>query len=106
MRALWNSSGGSQGAFVVATSSSWGIDGEDPGNHPVWCSFYTTLGEAGILSVGATTNSNLNVDTAGDMPTACSSPYMVGVGRTDHLSLIHISEPTRRRGIADCGVWG
>jgi hypothetical protein len=84
MRALWNSSGGSQGAFVVATSSSWGIDGEDPGNHPVWCSFYTTLGEAGILSVGATTNSNLNVDTAGDMPTACSSPYMVGVGRTDH----------------------
>lgn len=84
MRTLWNSSGGSQGAFVVATSSSWGIDGEDPNNHPVWCSFYTTLGEAGILNVGATTNQNLNVDTAGDMPTACESPYMIGVGRTDH----------------------
>tara|TARA_B100001287_G_scaffold200137_1_gene169574 strand:+ start:9325 stop:12648 length:3324 start_codon:yes stop_codon:yes gene_type:complete len=84
MRTLWNNSGGSQGAFVVATSSSWGIDGENPSNHPVWCSFYTTLGEAGILNVGATTNQNLNVDTAGDMPTACESPYMVGVGRTDH----------------------
>jgi hypothetical protein len=84
MRTLWNNSGGSQGAFVVATSSSWGIDGEDPNNHPIWCSFYTTLGEAGILNVGATTNQNLNVDTAGDMPTACESPYMIGVGRTDH----------------------
>ena len=84
MRTLWNNSGGSQGAFVVATSSSWGIDGEDQNNHPVWCNFYTTLGEAGILNVGATTNANLNVDTAGDMPTGCDSPYMVGVGRTDH----------------------
>ena len=84
MRTLWNNSGGTQGAFVVATSSSWGIDGEDPNNHPVWCSFYTTLGQAGILNVGATTNQNLNVDTAGDMPTACDTPYMIGVGRTDH----------------------
>ena len=84
MRTLWNNSGGAQGAFVVATSSSWGIDGEDPNSHPVWCNFYTTLGEAGILNVGATTNSNLNVDTAGDMPTACDTPYMIGVGRTDH----------------------
>tara|TARA_B100001287_G_C22679718_1_gene529660 strand:- start:24 stop:3104 length:3081 start_codon:yes stop_codon:yes gene_type:complete len=84
MRVLWNNSGGAQGAFVVATSSSWGIDGENPNNHPVWCNFYTTMGEAGILNVGATTNSNLNVDTAGDMPTACDTPYMIGVGRTDH----------------------
>lgn len=84
MRVLWNNTGGAQGAFVVATSSSWGIDGENPNNHPVWCSFYTTMGEAGILNVGATTNSNLNVDTAGDMPTACDTPYMIGVGRTDH----------------------
>jgi len=58
MRVLWNNTGGAQGAFVVATSSSWGIDGENPNNHPVWCSFYTTMGEAGILNVGATTNSN------------------------------------------------
>ena len=84
MRTIWNTSGGTQGAFVVATSSSWGIDAEDPNNHPVWCSFYTTLGEAGILNVGATTNQNLDVDAVGDMPTGCTSPYMIGVGRTDH----------------------
>lgn len=84
MRQLWNESDGAEGAFVVATSSSWGIDGANPNNYPLWCSFYDTLGTYGIINVGATTNSNLNVDTAGDMPTACSSPYMVGVGRTDH----------------------
>lgn len=84
MRQLWNTSNGSLGAFVVATSSSWGIDGADPTNYPLWCNFYDTLGKYGVLNVGATTNSNLNVDTQGDMPTACGSDYMIGVGRTDH----------------------
>lgn len=84
MRQLWNNSNGAEGAFVVATSSSWGIDGADPTNYPLWCNFYDTLGKYGVLNVGATTNQNLNVDTQGDMPTACGSDYMIGVGRTDH----------------------
>lgn len=84
MRKRWNQSNGAEGAFVVATSSSWGIDGANPANYPLWCQFYDTLGYHGILNIGATTNSNLNVDTAGDMPTACPSDYMIGVGRTDH----------------------
>ena len=84
MRQIWNNSNGAQGAFVVATSSSWGIDQGNPNNYPLWCSFYDTLGKYGILNIGATTNSNLDVDAVGDMPTACGSPYMVGVGRTDH----------------------
>lgn len=83
LRKLYNQTNGAQGAFVVATNASWGIDGANPNNYPIWCSFYDTLGVHGILNCGATTNSNLNVDTAGDMPTACSSPYMVGVGRSD-----------------------
>lgn len=83
-RQRWNNSNGTQGAFVVATSASWGIDNADPSNYPLWCNFYDTLGRYGIINIGATTNSNLNVDVSGDMPTACSSPYMVGVGRTDH----------------------
>ncbi len=84
MRKMWNNTNGSQGAFVVATSSSWGIDGADPTQYPLWCAFYDTLGKYGVLNVGATTNSNLDVDTQGDMPTACGSDYMIGVGRTDH----------------------
>ena len=83
-RQRWNTTNGTEGAFVVATSASWGIDNADPSNYPLWCNFYDTLGRYGIINIGATTNSNLNVDVSGDMPTACSSPYMVGVGRTDH----------------------
>ncbi len=84
MRQLWNNSNGTEGAFVVATSASWGIDGANPASYPLWCQFYDTLGVYGILNVGATTNSNLDVDVAGDMPTACNSDYMIGVGRTDN----------------------
>lgn len=83
MRQMWNNSGGTQGAFVVATSASWGIDGANPNSYPLWCQFYDTLGHYGILNVGATTNQNLDVDVQGDMPTACASDYMIGVGRTD-----------------------
>jgi hypothetical protein len=84
MRQMWNNSDGAEGAFVVATSASWGIDGANPASYPLWCQFYDTLGYYGILNVGATTNSNLDVDVAGDMPTACDSDYMIGVGRTDN----------------------
>jgi len=83
LRKRYNETNGASGAFVVATNASWGIDGANPNNYPIWCGFYDTLGVYGILNCGATTNSNLNVDNAGDMPTACPSPYMVGVGRSD-----------------------
>lgn len=82
-RQLYDATNGEKGAFVVATNASWGIDGGDPNDTPIWCAFYDTLGTYGILSCGATTNSNLNVDVSGDVPTACASPYMVGVGRSD-----------------------
>lgn len=84
LRKKYNETNGASGAFVVATNASWGIDGANPANYPLWCGFYDTLGAYGILNCGATTNSNLNVDVSGDMPTACASPYMVGVGRSDN----------------------
>ncbi len=84
MRALYNETNGAQGAFVVATNSSWGIDNANPNNYAVWCAFYDTMGEAGILSCGATANNNVNVDVVGDMPTGCSSVYMVAVTATNH----------------------
>ena len=82
-RQRWNQTNGAQGAFVVATSSSWGIDNANPANYPLWCGFYDTMGQAGILNCGATANNNVNVDVVGDMPTACSSPYMISVTATD-----------------------
>lgn len=83
MRNLYNTSGGSQGAFVVATNASWGIDNANPANYPVWCAYYDDLGAAGILNCGATANNNVNIDVVGDMPTGCGSDYMVAVTATN-----------------------
>ena len=83
MRNLYNTSGGTQGAFVVATNASWGIDNANPANYPVWCAYYDDLGAAGILNCGATANNNVNIDVVGDMPTGCGSDYMVAVTATN-----------------------
>ena len=83
MRQLYNETNGEEGAFVVVTNASWGIDGAAPGSFPLWCGFYDDLGEVGILNCGATANNNVNVDVVGDMPTGCSSPYMVAVTATN-----------------------
>jgi serine protease len=87
MRKLYNESYGTKGAFVVVTNSSWGINNGDPADSPLWCAMYDTMGEQGILSVGATTNSNLNVDETGDMPTNCTSPYFIGVTSSNNVDL-------------------
>lgn len=83
MRRRYNDSDGAQGAFVVATNASWGIDGGDPAEAPIWCAMYDTLGTEGVLNCGATTNSNNNVDVVGDLPTACASDFMVSVTATN-----------------------
>jgi hypothetical protein len=83
MRNLYNTTNGAEGAFVVATNASWGIDGANPANYPVWCAYYDTLGSVGILNCGATANNNVNIDSVGDMPTGCSSDYMVAVTATN-----------------------
>ena len=83
MRRMYNSTGGSKGAFVVATSASWGIDGGDPNDSPLWCAMYDTLGTAGVLNCGATANNAVNVDVVGDLPTACGSDFMISVTATN-----------------------
>ena len=83
-RILYNNTNGSEGAFVVSVNSSWGIDYGKPADAPIWCNFYDVMGAAGILSVAATSNSNVNVDVDGDLPTGCTSPYLISVGRTNN----------------------
>ncbi|MBK9177715.1 MAG: S8 family serine peptidase [Flavobacteriales bacterium] len=84
MRRLYNSTDGERGAFVVATSASWGIDGGQPANSPMWCAMFDTLGTAGILNCGATANNAVNVDAVGDLPTACPSDFMISVTATNN----------------------
>jgi len=81
-RILYNQTNGVEGAFVVTTNASWGVDFGNPEDAPLWCALYDTLGENGILSCGATINANQNVDVIGDLPTACPSEYLISVTNT------------------------
>ncbi len=83
-RALYDSTNGALGAFVVATNSSFGVDNADcnSDNYSLWNDMYNAMGEYGILSAAATMNSNSNVDNTGDVPTSCSSDYMISVTNT------------------------
>ncbi|NOQ70465.1 MAG: S8 family serine peptidase [Crocinitomix sp.] len=87
MRKLYNETFGAEGAFVVVTNASWGIDGGDPADSPLWCAMYDSLGMHGILSVGATTNNNLNVEEVGDLPTNCTSEFFIGVTMTNNVDV-------------------
>jgi len=78
-RLLYEKSGGQAGAFIVATNASFGVDNGLPADFPIWCAIYDSLGQYGILSVAATTNRNVNVDQVGDIPTACSSDFLITV---------------------------
>ena len=84
MRALYNSTNGAQGAFVVATNSSFGVDYGNPANFPIWCGMYDSMGAEGILSAAATANMDINIDVVGDVPTACPSNYLISVTNTTH----------------------
>ncbi|MEX2363126.1 MAG: S8 family serine peptidase, partial [Balneolaceae bacterium] len=84
LRQQYNSSGGSQGCYIVATNSSFGIDEADPDDYEDWCSYYDLLGSAGIVSIAATANRDYDVDVVGDVPTGCSSDYLIAVTNTDH----------------------
>jgi serine protease len=83
MRKMYNQSNGTLGAFVVATNSSWGVDGGDPAEAPLWCAMYDSLGYYGVLSAGSTANNNVNVDAVGDLPTACPSDFLISVTATN-----------------------
>jgi subtilisin family serine protease len=78
-RRIYNVTNGKKGANVMVTNFSSGIDNEFGENFPVWCDLYDMLGSVGILSVGATTNKGTDVDVEGDLPSTCSSPYLITV---------------------------
>ena len=82
MRARYNETHGAQGAFVVATNSSFGVDYGNPNDYPIWCSMYDEMGNVGILSCTAGPNNNVNVDEVGDIPSTCPGNYLIGITNT------------------------
>ena len=79
MRKLYNNSNGQNGAFIVATNTSWGTNFGQPADAPLWCSMYDSLGKEGVLNVAATINFDTDVDLDGDLPTTCPSDYLIAV---------------------------
>ncbi len=78
---LWLNTKGEAGANVVATNSSFGVDGADcnDGEYPAWNDIYNKMGKLGILSIAATANRSWNIDEVGDVPTGCDSEFIISV---------------------------
>ena len=68
--------------FVVATNSSFGTSA-NASDYPLWCAMYDSMGSVGILSAAATADANEDVDSVGDMPSDCSSDYLIMVTNTN-----------------------
>ena len=84
-RKQYNQSGGTKGSNILVTSYSGGLANAFASDHPIWCSIYDKLGAEGVLNVGATTNEDVNVEEVGDMPSTCTSPYLLIVNSTNKL---------------------
>lgn len=89
MRKRYDESAGQNGAYVVVVNSSFGVNGGDPANFPIWCAMYDSMGQRGILNVVSTTNSFVDVDVVGDMPSTCPSPFVIAVTATDNRDELH-----------------
>jgi subtilisin family serine protease len=82
-RERFNRTKGKQGAFVVVTNASFGVNKIKCVDQPLWGEMYDRLGTAGILSVAGAANNPWNVDEVGDMPTTCQSNYLLTVLNTN-----------------------
>ncbi len=105
MRKLYNQTQGKKGAYIVATNASWGVDGIKAEEAPLWCDLYDKLGEIGIMNVAATTNSDTDVDTEGDLPTSCTSEFLISVTNLNK-SDVKISGAGYGRKSIDLGAYG
>ncbi len=83
-KTLWWSTGGVEGSNIVVTNSSFGVNYADceAGSYPLWNDLYDAMGVIGILSACATANVTVDVDLYGDVPTGCSSNYIISVTNT------------------------
>ncbi|MCB9016417.1 MAG: S8 family peptidase [Lentimicrobiaceae bacterium] len=88
MRKRYNETNGAAGAFIVASNSSFGIDGGNPANYPLWSAIYDSMGSVGILNVASTANRGWDIDINGDIPTALTNESVVAVTNTNNLDML------------------
>ena len=88
-RQRYNESNGTKGAFVVATNASFGKDRAFCEEYPVWGGMYDLMGEVGILTGAGTANSSWDVEEFGDMPTTCTSDFIITTLNTNEADEKH-----------------
>ena len=90
-RRRYNETDGREGAFVVATNASFGIEGGTCADNEAWGNMYEQMGRAGILTAASTANRHWDVDMFGDMPTDCPTDYLIGVANVGENNLLYRS---------------
>lgn len=85
MRKTYNQTDGQSGAYIVAVNCSWGKDSLWASDYSEWCALYDSLGSVGVLSIHSVPNDNIDVDLYGDMPTTCSSNYLITVTNSNQF---------------------
>ncbi len=81
-REAYNQTNGASGAFVVATNASFGQEKKFCSEQALWGSMYDLMGEVGILTGAGTANSAWDVEEVGDMPTTCTSNFIIATLNT------------------------
>ncbi|MEL7122699.1 MAG: S8/S53 family peptidase [Bacteroidota bacterium] len=81
-RNKYNQSQGQEGAFVVATNASFGRNSVFCSEEPIWGSMYNQLYEVGVLTAVGVSNTNVDIDIAGDVPASCPEASLINVLNT------------------------
>ncbi len=84
-RQLYQLTNGREGAFIVATNASFGVDDIFCSEEPVWGSMYDELGRSGILTGSGASNRGTNIDLTGDTPSTCNSSYLITVLNSNEM---------------------
>ncbi|TXF89842.1 S8 family serine peptidase [Neolewinella aurantiaca] len=98
-RKRYNESDGQEGAFVVATNASFGIEGGTCADNSAWGNMYDAMGQVGILTAASTANRHWDVDMFGDMPTDCPTDYLIGVANVGENDALYRSSGFGRESI-------
>lgn len=85
MKELYISSNGEKGANILVTNFSGGVSGLTEDDNPTWCQLYEDLGNLGILSIGAVENTNVDYAINDDLPTKCSSDFLIMTTNTNQI---------------------
>lgn len=88
-RQAYNESNGQKGAFIVANNNSWGFKDRFCEEDLFWKQLHDRLGAVGILTAGATSNNNIDVDQQGDIPSTCDSDYLITVLNSNQADQKH-----------------